>query len=66
MTALLGHSEESNWPEDVNSEVQDVCEAIRDEYSYKPGPNRRVGDDFKSITFGISYGGGQQVRVPYI
>ncbi|KAI0694815.1 hypothetical protein C8Q76DRAFT_634360 [Earliella scabrosa] len=49
-----------DWKTDVNDVLAEFFEDARDAYSFKPGTNRRIADDFKSISFGISYGGGQQ------
>lgn len=62
VTLLQGIPGENGWAQDINAAICEICEEVRAAYTFKKGPNRRAADDFKAINFGISFGGGQQVR----
>ena len=50
---------------EVNDTLADFLDDCRQVYSFKPSTNRRVADDYRWISYGISFGGGQQVCSAY-
>lgn len=67
LSMLVGHPDDSNWMQDVVDPAASVFDEIRvegdscDAWSTKQRDARR--GDFISITTGVSYGGGQLVRL---
>ena len=64
VSALGGQPKDSRWQQDVNDTLAQLFDECREAYTFKPGTNRRVGDDYHWISYGLSFGGGQQVREP--
>ena len=47
----------------ANQEMIAICEDIQQVYKFKPGGKTNRRGDYNSISIGVSYGGGQQVRI---
>ena len=62
VSALGGQPGDPRWKEDVNDTLAKFFDECREAYSFKAGTNRRVADDYRWISYGLSFGGGQQVR----
>ena len=46
----------------ANQEMIAICEDIQQVYKFKPGASTNRRGDYNSVSIGVSYGGGQQVR----